>query len=369
MPAVLLLLSEAPAHGYSLVTGLQELGLGRIERAAVYRALSQLEADGLVESWSEAPAGHPRRVYGLTDAGDGILRAWMGVINDERDALERVLRRYRATGTADAVMAEVEGGWADVLHDGAGPVSCTFPSRRRLHVGRAGTYYGLASHPDFEQDGASAEEGPAQPRREEVAVFGPASSQAGAGAASVPVRQRFVVVPERSVILIEARSSVGPISFGAMGLTGTIEVTMADGVIDAASAPSADLEVSVDGLRSGNGIYDGELLRRIDARRYPVARIQMREAVPIGAGGRYRLTGELTFHGVTRPAQGTVTVDSASEDRLVVTGEQDFDIRDFDLASPTVLRLRIFPDVRVHLHVEATPAEVPPAPDDGACYR
>ena len=43
----------------------------------------------------------------------------------------------------------------------------------------------------------------------------------------------------------------------------------------------------------------------------------------------------------------------APSGRLVVTGEQVFDIRDFDVPSPTVLMLRIYPDVRVHLHVEA----------------
>jgi len=40
--------------------------------------------------------------------------------------------------------------------------------------------------------------------------------------------------------------------------------------------------------------------------------------------------------------------------KLVVTGEQAFDIRDFGVASPSVLMLRIYPDVKVHLHVEAT---------------
>ena len=53
------------------------------------------------------------------------------------------------------------------------------------------------------------------------------------------------------------------------------------------------------------------------------------------------------------PPQGTVSVELAPNDRLVVTGEQVFDIRDFDVPSPTVLMLRIYPDVRVHLHVEA----------------
>jgi hypothetical protein len=35
---------------------------------------------------------------------------------------------------------------------------------------------------------------------------------------------------------------------------------------------------------------------------------RLRDCVAIGAGNRYRLAGELTFHGVARPAQGTVHV-------------------------------------------------------------
>ena len=81
---------------------------------------------------------------------------------------------------------------------------------------------------------------------------------------------------------------------------------------------------------------------------------------PVGRADHYWLAGEATFHGVTRPLDGTVAVTAPGEERLVVTGEQVFDIRDFDIASPTVLMLRIYPDVLVQLHVEA--ARVEPGP-------
>ena len=106
-------------------------------------------------------------------------------------------------------------------------------------------------------------------------------------------------------------------------------------------------------LKSGNRVYDAELLRRIDARRFPTAAVELRECAPSGPGPRYRLAGELTFHGVTRPAEGTVCVETLSEGRLVITGEQVFDIRDFAVPSPTMLMLRIYPDIRVRLHAEA----------------
>ena len=38
---------------------------------------------------------------------------------------------------------------------------------------------------------------------------------------------------------------------------------------------------------------------------------------------------------------------------LSVRGEHGFDIRDFDISSPTVLMFRIYPDVMVKLQLEA----------------
>jgi hypothetical protein len=52
-------------------------------------------------------------------------------------------------------------------------------------------------------------------------------------------------------------------------------------------------------------------------------------------------------------AEGTVCVESLSDDRIVISGEQVFDMRDFAVPSPTLLMLRFFPDVRVRLQAEA----------------
>ena len=112
------------------------------------------------------------------------------------------------------------------------------------------------------------------------------------------------------------------------------------------------------GLSAGNSIYDAELLRRIDAHRYPKASVELLDCMEVGPGARYSLKGELTFHGVSRPAQGTVglaRVRAGSGDH----GAQVFDIRDFAIPSPTVLMLRIYPDVRVRLHAEAELREEP----------
>ena len=129
LPAILLLLSEEPGYGYHLARRLTDLRFGRVDRPSVYRALAQLESDGLVESAPSEPRpgqpGQERRVYGVTEHGERALRSWMGVIKEERDRLDNVLRRYMATGTLDAVLAEVEGGWASVTGPAWSPVSST----------------------------------------------------------------------------------------------------------------------------------------------------------------------------------------------------------------------------------------------------
>jgi PadR family transcriptional regulator PadR len=131
LPAILLLLTERPGYGYSLERRLQEFKFGHVDRPAVYRALAQLERDGLVEaSLPDPTARQPRRDYRVTALGERVLRVWMGVIKEEHDSLGEVLRRYHCTGTPDAVLAEVEGGWAAALGLGWSSVSSTSSDRR-----------------------------------------------------------------------------------------------------------------------------------------------------------------------------------------------------------------------------------------------
>lgn len=169
---------------------------------------------------------------------------------------------------------------------------------------------------------------------------------------------QYAVVPESSSITIEARSSVGPIHWRAVGPTGWIEMQVQGDAVEIEPAPAAHLELAIEKLSSGNALYDAELQRRIDARRYPRAVIELREVAPVGDTPRYQLQGDLTFHGVTREVRGTVGTQFQPDGSVRVDGEQIFDIRDFNVPSPTILMLKIFPDVRVRLDVQAQPTSV-----------
>jgi DNA-binding PadR family transcriptional regulator len=300
-PALLLLLTEEPRHGYLLCDALPSLGLGRMDRPSVYRALGELESDGLVRSWDAAPiAGSTRHVHAVTPEGEQALEAWMSIVSRERNSLDLVLQRY----------------W--------------FANARRLE--------GMG----IDARGSAVD----------------ASTPAG-------YPDRFEVKADRSTLTVEARSSVGPIAFSSTSLEGWIDVELQDGLVAKDTVPAARLDVHVTELTSGNAIYDGELLRRVDARRYPVVTVELRSLHHMGEGNCYRVDGDVTLHGITQRIGGVITATAHErlrrsfnrpqqlERSLIVAGAQVLDISRFDLAVPAMPLFKIYPDVRLRLHLEA----------------
>ena len=93
--SLLLLIAEAPAHGYDLLEQIGNLGLRNVDPGGLYRALRVMEKDGLVESWWEhSSAGPARRSYRLTEEGVEWLHAWAGALREGRRYLTAYLDRY-----------------------------------------------------------------------------------------------------------------------------------------------------------------------------------------------------------------------------------------------------------------------------------
>ena len=162
----------------------------------------------------------------------------------------------------------------------------------------------------------------------------------------------YQIASATSTAVVEARSSMGPVVFEAVGLEGEIEVTVVDGAVDLAEPVSASIRVPMRNLRSGNDLFDGELARRIESRIHPWTTLSLDAAEPQGPGS-YRLSGSMEFHGVLRTVTGAIDIERADDERIVVVGERTFDIRDFHVPAPTMLMLKIFPEVRVALLAEA----------------
>lgn len=170
----------------------------------------------------------------------------------------------------------------------------------------------------------------------------------------------FRIDPARSRVWTESRTSVHPIHGEADGLSGAIDARLSDGRLDLSTSPSIRLQLEVDRLKSGNSLYDSEMLRRIAARRFPTIVGEVTEMRELDSSGRYQVTGDLRFHGVSRPEQGEVTVEVGDGGTIVIEGERTFDVREFGIEPPKLLMLKVHPDVNVRVHVEAG------AEDEGA---
>jgi poly-beta-hydroxybutyrate-responsive repressor len=99
-PCLLLLLSEAPTHGYELIDRMRPFGFEVGDPASIYKALRQMERDGIVSSQWELPnRGPARRVYALTSDGRDLLDAWAHTLERNRAVLDAFLLRFRGQAT------------------------------------------------------------------------------------------------------------------------------------------------------------------------------------------------------------------------------------------------------------------------------
>jgi polyisoprenoid-binding protein YceI len=163
---------------------------------------------------------------------------------------------------------------------------------------------------------------------------------------------RYRIIPGRSRLWVEARSSLHPIKAESGELSGYIEAEIGPGGFDLKTRPQGRIEVQVESLKTGNGLYDREVERRLETRKFPRIRGEILDVSELGAG-RYRVGGNLSLHGVTKAVEGEVTLRAVNSESFEADGEQTFDIRDFGLSPPRILMLQVYPEVKVRGHVVA----------------
>ena len=96
-PCLLVLLRRDKAHGYSLLSGLEQFGFGpgQLDASLVYRALREMETAGLVTSeWGADSQGPRRRVYSITPEGRQHLALRMQDLIRTRQEIDHLLATY-----------------------------------------------------------------------------------------------------------------------------------------------------------------------------------------------------------------------------------------------------------------------------------
>jgi polyisoprenoid-binding protein YceI len=159
-------------------------------------------------------------------------------------------------------------------------------------------------------------------------------------------------------VWIDARSSLHPINTETRGLEGWVEAsTQPDGTLDLIAPVRGKLHLSTDRLSSGNQLYDRELKRRIDARRYPLIEGEIVSVTRAPEPNDYMVAGDLSFHGKTRRFEHKMTITVSEESTIELRGDYVFDIREFNMKPPSMLMLKVYPEVvvRVELYGSTEP--------------
>jgi hypothetical protein len=173
---------------------------------------------------------------------------------------------------------------------------------------------------------------------------------------------RYRIVPERSWVWIDARSTLHPIHSETDGLEGWLELDVhTAGWLNLAETPRGHLALPVGRLRSGNPLEDRELRRVIEARRYPTIDGDLAEVKETGVDGCYLVRGQITFRGVTRGYEDEMTLERLDRRTVRLAGAATFDVRDFGMEPPRILMLRVEPEVAVRVEIVAEQDRLLPA--------
>jgi len=97
IPALLLILTEEPSHGYELTEKYTEFGFTGADSdpGAVYRTLKLLDSNEFIRSkWKTDEPGPAKKVYSITDKGLKLLSGWAKEIKERKKTFEFFLKRY-----------------------------------------------------------------------------------------------------------------------------------------------------------------------------------------------------------------------------------------------------------------------------------
>lgn len=94
---LLFLLSKEDSHGYTLADKLTSFGFAKEELniGSLYRVLRKMEKDSYVTSkWLEGNQGPKKRVYQITEKGEGILKQWIQILKNRKMRIEKLINSY-----------------------------------------------------------------------------------------------------------------------------------------------------------------------------------------------------------------------------------------------------------------------------------
>lgn len=99
-PAVLVILSDGPSHGFQIIQELERrnlLGGESLDATGLYRMLKRMESAGYLVSRWDTEKAHAKRVFQITPLGRSCLENWVGTLENYRDYIDRMVQQIKAS--------------------------------------------------------------------------------------------------------------------------------------------------------------------------------------------------------------------------------------------------------------------------------
>lgn len=154
---------------------------------------------------------------------------------------------------------------------------------------------------------------------------------------------RYTIDPAAATIAFNATTSLHPVVAKAP-VAGWFEAEIADGRFVPGSTLAGEFEIAVDGISSGNPLYDAETRRRIDVNAHPLIRAELAIAASVDERSA-SIEGTVHFHGESVLLEGELELGPGP----VLTGAGTVDIRWWGLKPPSLLVFKVQPEVLIEV--------------------
>ena len=162
---------------------------------------------------------------------------------------------------------------------------------------------------------------------------------------------RFEVVRNRSKLMVEGQSTLHPIHTSTNKLTGYFEAELdLDGQLNLSIPPTGYLEVYIEDMKADQEYIDRVVQIRLDTRRFPMIKAKLVSVSERGEG-RYFAVGDISFQGVTRRAENELSITWLDNQNLSISGELTINVRDYEITPPSLMTIKIQPEVKVNLNL------------------
>lgn len=156
------------------------------------------------------------------------------------------------------------------------------------------------------------------------------------------------IVPERSIVRVEARAPLHSTHAEGRALSGSVVVDPADPV----GTLRMEVTAEIAAIKSGDFLLDTKSQSHVESNRFPTARFVLERAT--GSAGALRVEGKISWRGRDVPL---TTVARAEIDAGQARGSASFelDMRSFGLTAPKLLFLKVQDVVKIDVEIVAVP--------------